>query len=149
MADDRIEFTGLNLVCSDIEATVGFYRLLGVAIPEARLWRTDTGVHHVQGIEAGGASEFEFDSQDLARVYNAGYLESPTPAGVIVGFRVPSRDGVDQLHAALVQAGHASRQEPYDAFWGARYAIVADPDGRDVGLMSPSDPGRRAASPPL
>lgn len=27
---------------------------------------------------------------------------------------------------------------------GARYAIVEDPDGNYVGVMSPSDPARRA-----
>ena len=36
-----------------------------------------------------------------------------------------------------------SQQEPYDAFWGARYAIVEDPDGNAVGLMSPIDPDRQ------
>lgn len=29
-----------------------------------------------------------------------------------------------------------------DAFWGARYAIVQEPDGNDVGLMSPHDPAQ-------
>jgi hypothetical protein len=35
----------------------------------------------------------------------------------------------------------------FDAFWGARYAIVADPDGNDVGLMSPIDESRRTWPP--
>jgi hypothetical protein len=35
----------------------------------------------------------------------------------------------------------------YDAFWGARYAIVADPDGSDVGLMSPIDEQRQTWPP--
>jgi hypothetical protein len=39
------------------------------------------------------------------------------------------------------------RQPPFDAFWGARYAIVADPDGNDVGLMSPIDESRRTWPP--
>ncbi|MEZ0293214.1 MAG: VOC family protein [Solirubrobacteraceae bacterium] len=57
--------------------------------------------------------------------------------------RAPTRDAVDALHADLTAAGHPSRQRPYDAFWGARYAIVEDPDGNPVGLMSPSDDARR------
>ena len=67
----------------------------------------------------------------------------------MIGFRLASREAVDELHARLVAEGYRSRQEPYDTFWGARYAIVADPDGRDVGLMSPSDPARRSAPPEL
>jgi len=43
----------------------------------------------------------------------------------------------------LVAAGHPARLEPYDAFFGARYAIVSDPDGHNIGLMSPIDADRR------
>ena len=42
------------------------------------------------------------------------------------------------------------QQEPYDAFWGARYAVVSDPDGNGVGIMSPVDdalPQRATAAP--
>jgi len=38
-------------------------------------------------------------------------------------------------------------QPPFDAFWGARYAIVEDPDGNVIGFQSPSDPERRTAPP--
>ena len=42
---------------------------------------------------------------------------------------------------------------PFDAFWAARYAVVADPDGNDVGLMSlwrnPAGHGRRSHPPRL
>ena len=57
-----------------------------------------------------------------------------------MGLRVSSREDVDRLYAAVTGAGYASQQPPYDAFWGARYAIVEDPDGNAVGLMSPIDP---------
>lgn len=32
--------------------------------------------------------------------------------------------------------------EPWDTFFGARYAIVYDQDGHRVGLKSPQDPSR-------
>jgi hypothetical protein len=38
-------------------------------------------------------------------------------------------------------------QPPYDAFWGARYAIVEDPDGIAVGLMSPISPDFKSVPP--
>jgi uncharacterized glyoxalase superfamily protein PhnB len=44
---------------------------------------------------------------------------------------------VDEIYAGLTGAGYRGHQKPYDAFWGARYAIVEDPDGNAVGLMSP------------
>ena len=50
-------------------------------------------------------------------------------------------------YADLTGAGYAGQQPPYDAFWGARYAVVEDPDGNPVGLMSPLDPAYRSAPP--
>ena len=63
------------------------------------------------------------------------------------GSALGSRAAVDERYADLIDAGYAGRQPPFDAFWGARYAIVADPDGNDVGLMSPIDDARRTWPP--
>jgi hypothetical protein len=38
---------------------------------------------------------------------------------------------------ADADAGYGSRQMPYDAFRGSRFAAVADPDGDQIGLRSP------------
>ena len=42
----------------------------------------------------------------------------------------------------IVAAGYTSSVEPWDTFFGARYAIVCDPDGHRIGLKSPQDPTR-------
>ena len=36
-----------------------------------------------------------------------------------------------------IAAGHRSHLAPFDAFWGARYAVVLDPDGNRIGISSP------------
>jgi uncharacterized glyoxalase superfamily protein PhnB len=38
-------------------------------------------------------------------------------------------------------------QPPCDGFWGSRYAIVEDPDGRAVGLLSPVEDRYRSPPP--
>jgi uncharacterized glyoxalase superfamily protein PhnB len=43
---------------------------------------------------------------------------------VILGFSLASREAVDDTYRALTAAGYLGRQEPYDAFFGARYAVV-------------------------
>ena len=35
-------------------------------------------------------------------------------------------------YAALTTAGHVGELEPFDAFWGQRYATVKDPNGNGV-----------------
>ena len=47
------------------------------------------------------------------------------------------------------QSGYAGLQPPHDAFWGARYAIIEDPDGIAVGLMSPISPDLKSVLPDL
>ena len=58
-----------------------------------------------------------------------------------------SREAVDEVYADLTAAGYVGLQPPHDAFWGARYAIVEDPDGIAVGLMSPISPDFKSVPP--
>ena len=139
----------VDLVVSDMEATVAFYRALGVDIPEAAIWRTATGAHHVDITMPGGLT-VHFDSAALARVYDRGWREpSGTGTRAVLSFKLSSREQVDVTHDKLTGLGYRSSQPPYDAFWGARYAIVEDPDGNHIGLMSASDPTRRSAPPDI
>ena len=43
---------------------------------------------------------------------------------------------VDRVAATVAQAGFTLVKDPWDAFWGQRYAIVADPDGYQVDLFA-------------
>ena len=128
-----------------MDATYAFYRALGLEIPDDAIWRTSTGIHHIDITMPSGLI-VHFDSPQLAVVYNRGW-SAPTGTGTrnVLSFKVAERDDVDALHRRLADSGYTCTQEPFDAFWGARYAIFADPDGNHVGIMSPSDPptGRR------
>ena len=97
-----------------------------------------------EGVFTGSAGDvsIELDTAASARLWHAGCRTDPASASVVIGFALPSREAVDERYAALIGAGYTGRQRPFDAFWGARYAIVADPDGNDVGLMSPIDEAR-------
>jgi uncharacterized glyoxalase superfamily protein PhnB len=43
---------------------------------------------------------------------------------------------VDAVTDKVKAAGHAVLTEPWDAFWGQRYATVADPDGTRIDLFA-------------
>jgi catechol 2,3-dioxygenase-like lactoylglutathione lyase family enzyme len=126
----------LNIVSSNPEASIAFYRRLGLDFPDQRVWRTTTGVHHVSAEDAG--IDFDLDSTAFAQHWNSGWRGRKDLAGrVVVGLSVASRAEVDRLYGEMTAAGYRGLQAPWDAFWGARYAIVEDPDGVAVGLMSP------------
>src|SRR6266571_5101 len=132
----------LNVVVSDMAASLAFYRRLGIAVPGDAV----TPGTHMQLRMPGGFS-LELDTAESARLWHAGWRTDPASVRVVIGFSLPTRDAVDARYAELTSAGYAARQPPFDAFWGARYAIVADPDGNDVGLMSPLDESRRTWPP--
>jgi uncharacterized glyoxalase superfamily protein PhnB len=116
----------VDLTVADVAKAAAFYRTLGVEVPD--LWKQDGVAHHVE-VQAG----FMLNSRELTKGYD------PSGPSVILIFDVADRATVDAKHAELVGAGYVSHLEPFDAFWGSRYAIVDDPDGNPVGLMSPSD----------
>jgi uncharacterized glyoxalase superfamily protein PhnB len=144
----------LDLVSQNMEATIAFYRLLGAKIPKSAVWATESGAHNVTIPFKGGFS-LAFDSPSLARVYNKGYRATKSKrvnldeGQVVIGFSVKTRRSVDETYAKLTQAGHRGVSTPWDAFWGSRYAIVADPDGNHVGIMSPVNPKKRSRPPSI
>jgi uncharacterized glyoxalase superfamily protein PhnB len=90
----------------------------------------------------------EFDSVAFAKEWNPGLDETKLGSAAILFFHVPSRHEVDRVYARVLAAGHRSHKAPEDAFWGARYAIVEDPDGNSVGIMSAVDDFMRRPAPP-
>ena len=140
----------LNIVCGDPEASIAFYRRLGVDIPEQAIWRTPTGIHHVGAVDPSGepAIHLDLDSTAFAQLWNTGWAGRDDLRGrVVVGFRVPTRAAVDDVYRDMTGAGYRGLQPPNDAFWGARYAIIEDPDGIAVGLMSPISADRKSPPP--
>jgi catechol 2,3-dioxygenase-like lactoylglutathione lyase family enzyme len=143
-------FNQINLVCGDFDASIAFYRRLGVEIPDAGVWRTSTGGHHASAADksADQAIGFDLDSTAFAQRWNVGWKGRTDLRGrVVVGFRVPTRTDVDDIFRDMTGAGYRGLQEPLDAFWGARYAIIEDPDGIAVGLMSPVSPDKKSQPP--
>jgi uncharacterized glyoxalase superfamily protein PhnB len=146
---DRIRPTldQLNIVSANPAASIDFYRRLGLDIPEQRIWCTPTGAHHTSAEESDGIA-LDIDSTIFAQVWNTGWHGREDLAGrVVVGFGVASREEVDRLYGEMTAGGSRGLQAPYDAFWGARYAIVEDPDGLAVGLMSPISAEHRSPPP--
>jgi uncharacterized glyoxalase superfamily protein PhnB len=80
-------------------------------------------------LELPGGVGLELDTAEFVRLWHAAYRSDPASTKAVMGFSLPSRQAVDERYAELTSAGHAGRQPPFDAFWGSRFAIVADPDG--------------------
>ena len=141
MADERPIFGGVHIFFRDLAATADFYGRLGLEL-------TPRVGHFARATLPNGQS-FEFGSAQLSRAYDPGWREPSGASASALQFRLPSRDAVDALFAELTGAGYDGHLAPIDAFWGARYAEIDDPDGNIVGLQSPVDPARAGTPPGL
>jgi uncharacterized glyoxalase superfamily protein PhnB len=130
---DRIRISQVTLVVGSTQASAEFYRRLGLAVAD------DADDVHVEIPQGDGPLSIELDAVASASLWNASWRNG-TGTNVVLTATVPDRDTVDRLFGDLTSAGAPVVQPPFDAFWGGRYAIVADPDGNQIGLMSPVDP---------
>jgi catechol 2,3-dioxygenase-like lactoylglutathione lyase family enzyme len=142
---ERPVFNQVNLIVDDMARAAAFYEKLGFEI-ESGEYPPGSGAFHGT-IHMPGGIDIDFDTKPMAAVWHAGWRDSGRGSQCVLGFSVPSPGDVDRVYGELTAAGYEGRQPPYDAMWGSRYAIVEDPDGNDVGIMSPADP-ERAAPPP-
>jgi catechol 2,3-dioxygenase-like lactoylglutathione lyase family enzyme len=120
-----------SVVVADMATTLAFYRSLGLDIPAA----ADSEPH--VDVELGGGIRLMFDTADVVRsMYPDWHHPGPTSFGMAMAFECASPADVDATHARLVDHGAVSAKEPWDAFWGMRYAVVHDPDGNPVDLYA-------------
>lgn len=136
-------FGQINLLVNDMAASLEFYRLLELDVSDAFEWPAGSGAEHVDDMRSDGGCYMALDNYPMARIWNSEFEPGRSRGNVVIGLMVETRADVDRLYAAVKAAGHPVGQEPYDAFFGSRYAIVIDPDGNQVGLKSPIEDDRK------
>lgn len=137
----------INLVVRDIRASQAFYRRLSANFPTTADRETSTPYH--ASCEFANDFDFDLDTPRFAEIWNKGWAGRTDLAGrAVLGFAVQTRGEVDAIYSEMTAAGYRGLQPPFDAFWGSRYAILEDPDGTAVGIMSPSEPSKRFWPPP-
>jgi catechol 2,3-dioxygenase-like lactoylglutathione lyase family enzyme len=122
------QLNALGIVASDMARSIAFYRLLGLDVPET----PDEG--HLDTFLPNGV-RFMLDSEDVVRSFRPEWKRE-TGNQVGLAFECGSPAEVDDLYARVVDAGFDGETEPWDAFWGQRYAQLRDPDGVPVDLYA-------------
>jgi catechol 2,3-dioxygenase-like lactoylglutathione lyase family enzyme len=119
----------VELVVSDMAATLAFYRHLGLDIP------ADADNEPHVGVDLGGM-RLAFDTEDVIRSFDQQW--SPPVGGhrVAMAFDCVTPEQVDAAWAELTGAGYEGHLAPWDTFWGMRYAVIHDPDGTPVDLFA-------------
>jgi catechol 2,3-dioxygenase-like lactoylglutathione lyase family enzyme len=118
----------LGIVASDMARSIRFYRLLGLDVPET----PDEG--HVDTFLPNGV-RFMLDSEETMRSFRPDWTRE-TGNQLAIAFECESPAEVDELFERVRSAGFDAEREPWDAFWGQRYAQLRDPDGVPVDLYA-------------
>ena len=119
----------LGIVVRDMVAALKFYRLLGLDIPA----NMDTE-QHVEFVLPGGF-RLAWDSLEMIKGIDPGWFE-PVGQRMTLAFKCENPAEVDALYNRVIENGYGSHKEPWDAFWGQRYAVVIDPDGNSIDLFA-------------
>jgi catechol 2,3-dioxygenase-like lactoylglutathione lyase family enzyme len=120
----------IGIIVSDMAAALRFYRLLGLDIPEGA-----EKEGHVEVITPNGY-RIAWDSEEVIKSFSPDWVK-PIGQRIGIAFKCDSPAEVDALYTKMTQAGYHGLKAPWDAFWGQRYALVADPDGNSLDLFAP------------
>lgn len=120
----------VGMVVKDMASALRFYRTLGLAISEGQ-----DAEPFVEVITPNGY-RLSWNAESMVKEIDPTWTE-PVGQRVSLAFKCDSPAEVDATYRRLMDAGYSTHMEPWDAFWGQRYAIVDDPDGNHVDLFAP------------
>lgn len=119
----------IGIVVHDMAASLRFYRLLGLEIAEGA-----EAQPHVEVITPNGY-RVAWDGEELMKSLYPDWVQ-PVGQRIALAFKCDSPAEVNTLYEQLVAQGYAGYKDPWDAFWGQRYAVICDPDGNHVELFA-------------
>lgn len=119
----------IDIVVADMTRALGFYRALGLAVPDG------VGEAPQVQIDTPGGATLGFLTEAMMRQVYPDWVQ-PVGQRVTFACRCDNAAEVDAVYVAVVAAGYQGRQAPWDSPWGQRYAMLTDPDGNRVDLFA-------------
>ena len=119
-------------VAHEMDRTLAFYEALGFTFTEA-----DRAGKHVEADAAPGETRLMIDRADLVAELHGSVPEPGAWSAFAVLCETPAE--VDARIAAVEDGGFTVVTPAWDAFWGQRYATVADPWGLRIDVFAPLD----------
>jgi uncharacterized glyoxalase superfamily protein PhnB len=125
-----MKIDALSVTSSNLRTTVAFYTLLGFTFPD---FADDED--HIEPVVTDGSVRLMIDSKFLVQSITGVLPVPPTHSSFAI--KCESPDEVNATVQKIKESGYTIIKEPWDAFWGQRYAIVADPEGYMIDLFAP------------
>lgn len=90
--------------------------------------------NHVEATLPNGL-RLMWDTEEVVRSFIPDW-KKPLGQGIGLAFLCESPAEVDEIYSKMIERGFGGAKEPWDAFWGQRYAQLSDPDGYTVDLFA-------------
>jgi len=122
----------VSVSARDLATAAQFYGLLGFDFPDIT-----PDMKHLEAETTPGATRLMIDTHALMEELTG---EVPRPSNhAAFALLCDGPAAVDAIADRVAAAGFVVVTPPWDAFWGQRYATLADPGGYRVDLFAPLD----------
>ena len=122
------QLNAIGIVVSDMARSISFYQRSGSTFPDT----PDEG--HVDTSLPNGL-RLMLDTEETVLSFRPDWTRE-TGNQISLALECDSPAEVDEVYARVTAAGFRGEKEPWDAFWGQRYAQLQDPDGVPVDLFA-------------
>jgi uncharacterized glyoxalase superfamily protein PhnB len=122
------KFDAIGVIVDEVKPTVEFYRKLGLEFPE------EDADGHFEATNTSGV-RLMFDTVQVIQSFSD-WKPGEGSARFSLAFACDSPAEVDAVYKEMTDSGYHGEKEPWDAFWGQRYAILHDPSGNEVDLFA-------------
>lgn len=122
-----MKLNAVGVSSSNMQKTITFYSLLGIKFPEVT-----EDQQHIDSLSQKGSTRLIIDTHTLTEKVHG---KKPLPsnhAQFAIEYDSPAE--IDEIVTKLKETGFTVLKEPWKAFWGQYYAVIADPDGYIVDL---------------
>jgi len=124
-----MKLNAVGITTSNMRKTVEFYSLLGFKFPD---FKEDEA--HLEPVTSEGSARLMIDTKDVVKDIIG---ENPKPSNHSpFALQYDDPKEIDEVIKQIRKADFKIVKEPWDAFWGQRYAVVEDPDGYRVDLYA-------------
>ena len=124
-----MKIDAISVKSKNFKETVKFYTLLGFTFPPF-----DESEDHLEPITKEGDVRLMIDTPQLLKDILGKEAKPSTHSSFAMLCDTPQE--VDATVQKIKDNGYVVVKEPWDAFWGQRYAIVQDPDGYLIDLFA-------------
>ncbi|WP_210604305.1 VOC family protein [Brevibacterium oceani] len=134
-----MKLDAISIITADMSAAITFYSALGLDL-------VDGGPEAPHTEFTSGALRILLDTKAVMLGIDPDWTPPTGGHKMSLAFDCATAEAVDATFAQLTgRGGEGSApvagivHEPWDAFWGQRYAVVSDPDGNKVDLFAALD----------